>query len=87
MFDVPAFMPGPVTIYQAHDLIHRFPPVGNLTHPLVDQSIHAFVLVPVNIAPERPLADTQQPRRFFLRQTPALPTSKRFFESHLPSLL
>ena len=87
MFDVPAFMPGPVTIFQAHDFIYRRPPVRNLIQPFVDQSVQAFVFVPVNIAPERPFADAQQPRCFFLRQTPALPTSICFFESHFPSLL
>jgi hypothetical protein len=66
---------------------HYLPSVRYLIQPLVDQSVQAFVFVPVNMPPERPLTYTQQPRRFFLGQTAALPTSIRFFESHFPSLL
>jgi hypothetical protein len=79
-------MPAVVTIYQLYDFIYRRSPVRDLIQPLVDQPFQTFVFIPANIAPECTLTNTQQPRRFFLRQTPALPTSIRFFEPHLPSL-
>ena len=78
MFSIPAIEPFAVTINQPRHFIHGCPPVRNLAEPLVDQAIQAFVLIPVNMPPERSLTNTQQPRRFLLRHNAPAATHPTF---------
>ena len=87
VLDVPALVTPLVERLETDDLVDRGFAVRDLLDPPVDQTVQAGFLIAVDVTPERPLTDPQQPRRFLLREPPVLPARIGFFEPHHPYLL
>ena len=87
VLDVPALVPAVVQLPQTQHLIHRRPPVRILGQPFVNEPPKPLLLVAVDVAPEGPVVNPQQPRRLFLSQSPYPPTLISLFKSHSPGLL
>ncbi len=59
----------------------------DLLETLVHEPLQPSLLVAVDVAPEGPLVNPQQPRRLFLHQPPYPPALVSLFKSHSPGLL
>jgi len=61
-------MAGPIPLAKSHNLVHRSLAVRRLGQALVDEGFQPPVVVPFDIAAERPVANAQDPGGLLLRE-------------------
>ena len=83
----PVCVPCSIALGQSHDLIHGCPAVGCPGDPLVVEGLQPSVVVPLDVASERAVGNSQDPGRLLLRESLFRPSVVRFLEPFHPDLL